>query len=310
MSSDVYFLGAVGMINSLRLLGHREPIYLLDLGLTDEQRTLLAPEATIVPAPDDSPPWLSKTAAPLAHPAETMVLIDGDVIATRPLTELIARSSAGQVVAFENETDRHVPEWGEVLDLGPIRRQPYLCSGLVLAGGSAGTELIRLLDDRQRRVEFEQSYFGEDVREYPLRFLDQDVLNAILASRIEPQHVAPLEYRLAPMPPFSGLRVADEATLRCAYDDGVEPYVVHHFGAKPWLEPTHHGVYSRLLRRLLIGDDVSIRVPEAELPLRLRRGPLAYAARKRTNIGQRFRWHVTEPISAQVRALGNRGEVS
>ncbi len=44
MSSDVYFLGAVGMINSLRLHGHDEPIYLLDLGLRPEQRELIEPE--------------------------------------------------------------------------------------------------------------------------------------------------------------------------------------------------------------------------------------------------------------------------
>ena len=33
-----YFLGAVGMINSLRVLGHEETVYVLDCGLTDGQR--------------------------------------------------------------------------------------------------------------------------------------------------------------------------------------------------------------------------------------------------------------------------------
>ncbi len=88
------------------------------------------------------------------------------------------------------------------------------------------------------------------------------------------------------MPPFDGLRRHRRATLRCAYADGTEPFVVHHFGAKPWLEPTHDGVYSRLLRRLLNGDDVAIRVPERDLPLRLRRGPLAFAERKRVDLSR------------------------
>ena len=90
-----YFLGAVGMLNSLRLLGHREPAYVLDCGLTPQQRELLAPHATLVPAPSDAPPYLLKTVAPLRHPAEVTVLIDTDMIVTRPLTELIDTAAGG-----------------------------------------------------------------------------------------------------------------------------------------------------------------------------------------------------------------------
>ena len=85
VADERYFLGAVGMINSLRVLGHDEPVFVLDCGLTDEQRELLAPHATLVAAPRDAPPWLLKTIAPLRHPAEVMVLIDADIIVTRSL---------------------------------------------------------------------------------------------------------------------------------------------------------------------------------------------------------------------------------
>ncbi len=51
-----YFLGAVGMLNSLRLLGHDEPVFVLDCGLTEGERRRLAGHATVVAAPDDSPP--------------------------------------------------------------------------------------------------------------------------------------------------------------------------------------------------------------------------------------------------------------
>jgi lipopolysaccharide biosynthesis glycosyltransferase len=300
MSSDVYFLGAVGMINSLRLLGHREPIFLLDLGLDDWQRALLTPEVTVVEPNRDAQPWLLKTVAPLTHPAEVMVLIDADMIATRPLTELIERAREVGVVAFENNMDRFVPEWGELLELGELRRQPYLCSALVAMGSEPGHEVLRLLEDRQRRVEFERTYLAEDVHEYPLRFLDQDVLNAILASRVEPERVVALDYRLAPMPPFDGLEVLDESALRCAYEGGTEPYVIHHYLAKPWLEPTLEGIYSRLLRRTLLGEDVAIRVPRQRLPLRLRRGLLASAERRRADVAVKLRWHVSEPLAARI----------
>ena len=75
------------MVNSLRVHGHSDPVYVLDCGLDPDQRDLLAPHATLVPAPSEAPPWLLKTVAPLRHPAEVMVLIDADMIVTRPLTD-------------------------------------------------------------------------------------------------------------------------------------------------------------------------------------------------------------------------------
>ncbi len=61
VSDARFFLGAVGLINSLRVIGHDEPIFVLDCGLTDEQRGMLAAEATLVPAPAERPPQLLKT---------------------------------------------------------------------------------------------------------------------------------------------------------------------------------------------------------------------------------------------------------
>jgi hypothetical protein len=42
VASRLYFLGAVGLVNSLRLVGHEEPVFLLDCGLTEGQRALTA----------------------------------------------------------------------------------------------------------------------------------------------------------------------------------------------------------------------------------------------------------------------------
>ncbi|HYU59175.1 MAG TPA: hypothetical protein VEK39_00305 [Solirubrobacterales bacterium] len=301
-----YFLGAVGLVNSLRLVGHDEPIFLLDCGLTVEQRELLAPHLTLVDAPADAPPTLLKTIAPLRHPAETVALIDTDLIVTRRLTELLERASEGRVVAFRNDMDRFVAEWGAVLDLGSVRRQPYVAFAFVCMDRSLASVVLGLIEDRQGRIDFDRSTWGRHDPDYPLLYADQDVLNAILASRVEADRVVALDDRLAPVPPFRGLRVVDEGSLRCAYEDGTEPYVVHHFVVKPWLEPTHHGVYSRLLRRLLIGDDVTIRVPPDRIPLRLRRGARAFVERKRVNARERFRLHVREPLSSSFGGPGAR----
>jgi len=302
VSDARYFLGAVGMLNSLRLLGHLEPVYLLDCGLTPHQRELLEPHATLVPAPSEAPPWLLKTVAPLRHPAEVMVLIDADIVATRSLAELIERAAEPRVIAVANDTDRFVPEWGELLGLGKVRRQPYLSSGLVFLGHPLGEEVLRLMAELQDRVDFDRTFWRANVPDYPFLYGDQDVLNAILASRTDRERVTALPNRLVPNPPFKGLRVIDEAALRCAYRDGTEPYAVHHFATKPWLEPTHHGVYSRLLRRLLTGADLAVPIREEELPMRLRSGFRAWVARKRVNARETFYWHVRKPLAARLRA--------
>jgi hypothetical protein len=302
VSDDRFFLGAVGLINSLRLQGHAEPIFVLDCGLTPAQRELLAPEVTIVPGPTDTPPYLLKTIAPLRHPAEVMVLIDADMIATRSLAELIEQASGGRVVAFRNDRDRFVPAWGELLDLGPVRRRPYVSVGLVFLGGSVGAEVLRLMDDRQRNVDFELTWYGKRVPDYPFLYPEQDVLNAILCTRTDGDQLAALENRLAANPPFRGLRLVDERTLRCAYDDEAAPYVLHHFHRKPWLDPMRHGIYSRLISRLLLGQDVAIRVAESEIPLRMRSGFLARAERARVDLEDVLRRYLGDPLAEWVRA--------
>jgi hypothetical protein len=310
VSDARYFLGAVAMINSLRLLGHREPIFLLDCGLTPAQRDLLDREVALVDAPRGTPPYLLKTIAPLLHPAETVILIDADMIATRPLGELIETAAGGGVVGFRNDTERFVPEWGELLELGEARPRPYVTSGLVFLGGQAGDEVLRLLDDRQRRVDFQRTLYGRDEPGYPFLYPEQDVLNAILCTRPEGSRIMALEHRLAPNQPFDGLRLVDESSLRCSYPDGARPYVLHHYLFKPWLEPMYHGIYSRLLARCLLGPRLALRVPESAVPLRFRAGAFARLERARVGIpdllGWKLRGALPDPLVSRLDARRRR----
>ena len=249
--------------------------------------------STLIEAPTGAEPFALKTVAPLAAPAATMVLIDADMIVTRPLTELIERAAAGSVVAFRNKADRHVAEWGDLLDLGTVRRQPYVSSGLVAMGRSPGEEVLRLMENRQARVDLERTYFAEHADDYDLLYSDQDVLNAILASRVERSRLVVLDPRLCAETPFAGLEVADVERARSAYEDGTEPFVVHHaLSPKPWQAPAYDGVYSQLLRRLLTGPDVAIRVEPPDIPLWLRSGALAYAERQRIKAREQIRWRL------------------
>jgi hypothetical protein len=302
MSSELYFPGAVGLVNSLRLHGHSEPIYVLDCGLTVEHRELLSREARVVPSPADVPPYLLKTVAPARHPAEVMVLIDVDMVATRPLTPLIERGAEGRVVAFKDNLDRFVPEWGQALGLGPASPRPYVSSGLVVLGGQVGARVLRLWDERQDRVDYGLSWFERDVEEYPFRFLDQDVLNGVLCTSVEPEELGVIDRRLAPSQPYRRLRIRDTKALRCAYRDGTEPFVLHQYLAKPWLEPMYHGIYSQLLSRLWLGDDVALRLPEEEVPLRMRSGLRARAVRKRADLVDLVRWYARDVIPEWIEA--------
>ena len=290
-----YFLGAVGLINSLRLVGHDEPIYLLDAGLDAGQRALIAEQATIVGPFGDTPPWLLKAVAPLAHPAEVMMLLDVDLIVVRQLDELLAGAAAGQssprrtgrVVAFRNNMDRFVPEWGQLLGLGTIERRPYLCSAAVALARDPGIAILELMDELRGAVDFGRTHWRRDEAGYPFLYADQDVLNAIFCARVSAEQIVGLDHRLAPAIPFDGISVVDETSLRLAAASGEDPYVIHQqLSPKPWQAPAFDGVYSRLLRRLLGGDDVAIRVPSTQIPLRLRTGPLAYVERRRVDLGQ------------------------
>jgi hypothetical protein len=296
VSDSRYFLGAVAMINSLRLQGHDEPVYLLDAGLTESQRRLLGPHVTVVAPAGDRGPHLQKTIAPLRHRHEVMALIDSDMIVTRPLGELLETAAAGPVVAFCNNVDHFMPEWGELLGLGPLERRPYLCSGFVAMPADPGVEILELMEDRQRRVDYSRTlWVGNDV-DYPLLYADQDVFNAVLASRPADRLVS-LDYRLAAPTPFGGLEVSDEIRLRCAYPDGEEPFLIHHLlQSKPWLDPMFHGVFSQLLMRALVGPGLELRVPDQQIPLRLRNGALGRLERRRIHIRDRLGWFARDHL--------------
>ena len=138
------------------------------------------------------------------------------------------------------------------------------------------------------------------------------MLNAILATAVDAARVTALDQRLAPTPPYRGVRLVDAAGLRCAYRDGTAPYLIHQYLRKPWLEPTYPGVYSRLLRRLLSAADVAIRVPAAMIPPWLQPGRAGAAARARAGAADFMRWHLGDrlprPLATKVEDRRRRRE--
>ena len=181
-----------------------------------------------------------------------------------------------------------------MLDLGPLERRRYLSSGLIAVAREQGLALLDKLESLQARVDFQRTFFAENDPDYPLLYLEQDLLNAVLATR-PAEEVDGLASRMMSPLGFGAPEIVDTISLRCAYPDGTEPYVVHHIlPRKPWLRPMYHGVYSRLLMRLLIGPDLRIRVPERSIPVHLRDGSRARLARARIHARDRLGWFARE----------------
>jgi hypothetical protein len=257
-----HFPGAVALLNSLRLLGHDAPFFLVDAGLTAAERSRLAGHATVVTAPEGTPAVFLAPHGPLEHPADVAIVLDADIIVTRPLTELVAAAEAGRMVAFVDPApldDRFFPEWAEMLGLGSLRARPYINAGQFFLPRTLATRLLPKWIDSQERIGTRHSRYGSARLGDPFYFADQDVINAVLAADFNDDEILILEQRLAPHPPFAGLRMEDEVGLVCRYDDGVQPFMLHHIMAKPWLAATRSTIYSRLLTRLLLADDVTVR---------------------------------------------------
>lgn len=282
-SDSRHFLGLVALVNSLRLLGHDHPIYVGDCGLDPAQCEVLEGQVTLVDTEGASTPHLAKTIAPLRHPADVMVLVDADIIVTRSLDSLIDEARLGKVVAFADRIPkRFEEEWSHLLGLGELRPQRYVNSGLLIAEREVGCRLLRQLAEGCEQIDIDRSVIGNGTPDYPFYYLDQDVLNALLAT-YESEILGVHDYRLAPFPPFAGLRVADGTSLRCSYGDGVEPFALHHIARKPWMASTRWNIYSHLLVRLLLEPDVAVPLRRHQLPLRLRTGKVAWVEKRRSD---------------------------
>jgi len=281
--NDRFFLGLVALVNSLRLHGHHDQLVVVDCGLTSTQSDLLAGEATVIPAPRGVEPHLLKYVGPMKAPDEVMLLIDADMIVTRSLAPIVDEVRAGKVVAFTDPlADRFFETWRELLDLPPLRRQPYANAGFLGFPRELGLELLRRLQRDQRLIKEDDTIWTGGSAAQPTYFADQDLLNALLASVVPAKRVKILEQGLAPHPPFAGVRVASFETVSCVYADGRAPYLLHHMlKQKPWLTPRLSTPYSQLLPRLWLGEDVALRVPEEEVPRRFRSGVLAAVERRR-----------------------------
>src|SRR5262245_56422838 len=133
VADAAFFPGVVALFNSLRLVGEGAPLFVVDCGLTTSQQDRLSPHVSLISRARTLHPVLQKATGPLAQPAEIMVLIDSDILVTRPLTPLFDDAAQGRIVAFEDDfyRERWFAEWSS-LGLGDPRRRRYVNFGLLI----------------------------------------------------------------------------------------------------------------------------------------------------------------------------------
>ncbi len=291
VSDSRYFLGTVGLVNSLRLVGHADRALILDAGLESWQRDLLTRACDIVAIPDElhGIGRDSRFGRSLLKPyvreldlTGTVVLIDSDMIVTGPLTDILGEAARGRICAFPAQSvpSRWFAEWEQLLDLAaPPRRQVYVNAGFVALSLDHWTGLIGRWWQACLRFPTVQAQLPPErsLSRNPLAIPDQDALNAILMSEIPEDALALQDPDLEPTTYHRGtISVVDAETLECVYR-GRQTLLLHHLDRpKPW-EPSggarlRFEAYTELLSRLLDGGSLAISVPPASQPLWLRQG--------------------------------------
>ncbi|HEY3670942.1 MAG TPA: hypothetical protein VGN51_08410 [Acidimicrobiia bacterium] len=275
VASASHYPGLVALVNSLRLVGHREPVTVFDLGLTDRQRAEVGTECEVV-APDGDAlhPWLVMPQVLQAVPPGVTVYVDSDIIVTASLEAIAERARAGDVCAFADRfAERRFSEWQDLLGLASAPRvQPYANAGFMALDTARFPEFVqRWRELCDAMVSRSISVAKLDVGD-PLTWPDQDALNALLMSEVPPEQVAvqPAEHAAQGPWELSKTRVVDVRTLACTRA-GQPVKLLHAFGVpKPWQPEARtslpRSAYLMCLRRLLTGDDVAIRTTEPPAP--------------------------------------------
>jgi hypothetical protein len=279
-----YFLGVVSLLNSLRLTGHAQKIVVLDCGLTPKQRDLLSPHCTLFQMPTELAPHPTQLKAfpYLLRPQGTAVIIDSDMLVVRSLQGLLEMGKQGKICVFPDlGINRSCAEWQEFFALSsPPRRQNYLNSGFIVFSTKHWPNLLeRWWQACERTFSYVPDY-DAPAGNNPCAAPDQDALNAILASEYPTEALAiQSQYEEIYGRFLRQVRIVNLQTLACKY--GQHDITILHSirSPKPWEAKTVKSLlrrfaYVKLLRRLLTGTDVLIKVPTEDLPMVYRPGVL------------------------------------
>ena len=318
VSDSQFFVGTVALLNSLRLTGNEGELVVLDCGLTAVQRDRLRSFCRIEPIPADD-----RTHRTLYKPYASglaegvVVFVDSDVIVTGSLGEVIGDAARGGVCAFRDPTlERRFDEWEEVFRLSAPPRvgQPYVCAAFIVFATARWPELMGRWREACGLVSYSlpRNAYRLWERSFadPIHYLDQDALNAILMSEVPAEALHALDPDLGPTSfEQDPVDVVDATSLRCSLR-GKETLLLHYAGGpKPWEARGWSGrifdAYIRLLPRVLLADDLPLRLAGGDVPIWIRGGPQGRVALSSLRAGaDAARWALSRlPAPARRRLL-------
>ncbi len=270
-----YFLGAVALVNSLRIVGHHEPVSVLDLGLTSEQRSILGRECDVVQLdrdPGDHPFTFQPYPAVLDCTGIGLI-VDSDVIVTQRLDPLVAAARRGTVAAFADRIDRCEEEWSTLFGLRSplVPGLQYLNTGVVAFDAVTHHSFMTRWWQLCRDMHFEAGRSATD----PLAYADQDAFNALLMSEdVGRRGPDPAPTMVMGARNLAETRITDVDRLACE-QEGRPVAALHSVSSpKPWTHDSRRlmrrNAYVTCLRRCLSGPDLAIALDDTQLPTWLR----------------------------------------
>jgi hypothetical protein len=328
LSDSCFFPGVAALVNSLRLTGNEGDVAVVDFGMTPEERSALEPHARVQPLPEAlaadplwaTNPWISKPAAAAVQTTGIVVMIDSDMIVTASLDRAIAAARDGKIFVYRDPPrPSWFPEWEQILDLeAPIRRsQTYVNGGFVAFSADAWPDFLPRLRELCGQIPPDMVAKGQQLQAEPAWLRPfatpgQDSMNALLMSEIpaEAVEIGPI-HDYVDWNDMRRVEVVDLRRLVCRYE-GKPVRILHHtFSPKVWQPGSwrrfrHDDAYAVLVSRLLLGDDVPVRVDPGRLPLWLRSGLgptlAAHGISRFMDIGNASRlFSTTRPLRHAVR---------
>jgi hypothetical protein len=270
-----FFLGLVALLNSLRLTGNDGELVVLDRGLTPDQKERLAPHLRLVDISLDAldNPATLKPFPHLVGPEDVVVILDSDMMVTTKLDDVEARARKGAICLFPDHPStqsRFFPEWRELFEL---RAEPsprrYMNTGFVALSVDVWPELLGRWWDLCRRIP--PAAVFTPASDQPFWAGDQDALNALLASEIPPVSIVELP---AYAESILDVVVHDPATLACTAHGAEQPLLHAAMRPKVWQgdgwKVVRKHAYAELIGRVLVADDVTLRLRASDLPPWLR----------------------------------------
>jgi hypothetical protein len=282
-----FFVGALGMLNSLRLSGNSGQAFVIDVGLRPEQRERLWRVAQMLELPNglrNLPPLFAKLTPDVFWSDGVVVLLDCDMIVTSPLNDLVEHAAAGKIAVHpdhEITRERQFPEMATTFELrAPLRPQRYVNTAPLALSLDRWPGFF----ERWRRA-CERLPSDWPSRGFaPLGLADQDALNALLMSEVpsDALWIGPAA-RTVHADGLGDVEILDATSLACRYRGG--PPGVLHYGLSPkawqragWRRVRANDAYVRLLRRLLFARDLPVRARRDEVPIWLSPGGVGLAA--------------------------------